>query len=148
MRARALQILELWLDARTRTELAKFCLVGTSGYAVNLAVYSLLLHLASVHYVVAALCSFLVAATSNYALNRSWTFRDRRGHVFHQGMRFLLISEIALCANLLFLTLLAEVGLAKTPAQAVAIVLATPANFLGNKHWSFRDSRTEHAPSF
>lgn len=148
MKARALEALELALDARTRTELVKFCLVGTSGYVVNLVVYSLLLHLAGVHYVAAALCSFLAAATSNYVLNRSWTFRDRRGDVFHQGMRFLLVSEIALCANLVFLTLLTEAGLGETPAQAVAIVLATPANFLGNKLWSFRRAEKEHVASF
>jgi putative flippase GtrA len=29
-------------------------------------------------------------------------------------------------------------GMAKVPAQAIAIAAATPLNFLGNKLWSFR----------
>ena len=41
-------------------------------------------------------------------------------------------------ANLVLLTLLVEAGLGKIVAQALAIVLVTPLNFVGNKLWSFR----------
>ena len=46
-------------------QLAKFCAVGASGYVVNLAVYSALLRGAGIHYLPAAVCSFLVAVTNN-----------------------------------------------------------------------------------
>ena len=39
---------------------------------------------------------------------------------------------------LLLLTLLVEVGVGKIVSQAIAVVLVTPLNFLGNKLWSFR----------
>lgn len=119
-------------------QLAKFCAVGLSGYAVNLAVYWVLLHEAGWHYLGAAAASFLVAVTNNYTWNRLWTFRHQRGHVAYQGLRFLVVSTFALGANLLFLAVLVAVGLGKIPAQAVAIVLVTPLNFVGNKLWSFR----------
>ena len=91
------------------------------------------------HYLVAATCSFLVAVTSNYTWNRLWTFREHRGHVGIQGMRFLLVSVAALGANLLVLyVLVAYGGLDKLSAQAIAIVGVTPLNFIGNKLWSFR----------
>ena len=122
---------------RNWEQLAQFCLVGAVGYAVNLAVYAALLH-AGLHYLLAATCSFLVAVASNYTLNRHWTFRDRRAGVAAQGMRFFLISLASLGANLLVLHVLITVGLGKFVAQAVAIVLVTPLNFLGNKLWSFR----------
>jgi dolichol-phosphate mannosyltransferase len=119
-------------------QLAKFCLVGASGYAVNLGVYSLLLNWANFHYVAAATCSFLVAASSNYTLNRHWTFRPQRGHVGIQGMRFFVVSGLVYCANLGVLSVLVAAGAGKIVAQATAIVLVTPLNFLGNKLWSFR----------
>ena len=119
-------------------QLAKFCLVGLSGYAVNLGVYSLLLNVADWHYLAAAAASFLVAVTNNYTWNRLWTFRRQRGHVAYQGFRFLVVSVIALAANLGFLALLVSLGLEEIPAQAIAIVLVTPLNFAGNKLWSFR----------
>jgi dolichol-phosphate mannosyltransferase len=119
-------------------QLAKFCVVGASGYAVNLAVYSLLLNWANLHYTVAATGSFLVAVTNNYFWNRVWTFRHQRGHMAYQGLRFLIVSVLVYGANLLLLTLLVEAGLGKIVSQAIAIVLVTPLNFLGNKLWSFR----------
>src|ERR671936_1820675 len=80
-------------------ELAKFTLVGASGYLVNLAVYVALLRGADLHYLPAAACSFAVAVSNNYWWNRHWTFRGRRGHVSHQGLRFLIVSLVALGAN-------------------------------------------------
>jgi putative flippase GtrA len=125
-------------SVRNWQQLGKFCVVGALGYVVNLAVYDALLH-EGLHYLVAATCSFLVAVTSNYTWNRIWTFREHRGHVGIQGARFLAVSIAALGANLAVLHLLiAYAGLGKLPAQAVAIVLVTPLNFVGNKLWSFR----------
>lgn len=128
------------LRARSNwVQLAKFCVVGGIGYIVNLAVYTALLH-AGLHYIVAAICSFVVAASGNYFLNRHWTFHDRRGHVGVQGLQFLLVSLASLGANLLVLHVLVRLGLDqhKTVAQAIAIVVVTPLNFLGNRLWSFR----------
>ena len=119
-------------------QLAKFCAVGASGYVVNLVVYSLLVEAVGLHYLVAATCSFVVAVTNNYTWNRIWTFRGQRGHVAYQGFRFLVVSTFALGANLAILYALVRLGLDKVPAQAIAIVLVTPLNFVGNKVWSFR----------
>ena len=118
-------------------QLAKFCTVGAAGYAVNLLVYTTLVH-AGMHYNLAAACSFLVAVTNNYTLNRHWTFRGQRGHVAYQGVRFFVVSLVALGANLVVLHLLIGFGSGKIMGQAVAIVLVTPLNFVGNKLWSFR----------
>lgn len=119
-------------------QLGKFCAVGVSGYAVNLAVYALLVHRAGLHYIPAAIGSFLVAVANNYTWNRVWTFRGTRGNVAYQGLRFLVVSGAALAANLVVLYVLVQVGLGPIPAQAIAIVLVTPLNFVGNKLWSFR----------
>ena len=45
---------------------------------------------------------------------------------------------LALGFNLIVLELLVSVaGMEKVPAQAIAILAATPLNFVGNKLWSF-----------
>src|SRR5712691_5630801 len=119
-------------------QLAKFCVVGAGGYVVNLGVYTLLLNWANLPYWLAATGSFLVAVTNNYTWNRLWTFRHHRGRVAYQGLRFLVVSTVALGANLLVLHALVALGVDKVAAQAIAIVLVTPLNFVGNKLWSFR----------
>ena len=116
-------------------QLAKFCLVGGSGYAINLGVYAALLGLGA-H--TAAVFSFIVAGANNYWWNRHWTFRGQRGHFAYQGMRFFAVAVLALVANLVLLRLLVAGGVGKVLAQAIAIILVTPLNFLGNKLWSFR----------
>ena len=122
-------------------QLLKFCAVGLTGYVINLGVYALLVRSFGVHYIPAAVLSFLVAVTSNYPWNRIWTFRAQRGHVAYQGMRFLVVSTLALGANLLVLQLFVDAGFDKVAAQAIAIVLVTPVNFVGNKLWSFAPRR-------
>ena len=119
-------------------QLAKFAVVGVSGYAINLAVYTALLKGAGFHYAAAATCSFLVAVTNNYTWNRLWTFHDQRGHVGWQGLRFLVVALVAYIANLALLAGLISLGVDKVLAQAIAVVLVTPLNFVGNKLWSFR----------
>ena len=126
---------------RNWEQLVKFCIVGASGYVVNLAVFALAFHALGLHYLVAAVCSFLVAVTNNYSWNRLWTFRAQRGHVAYQGMRFFVVSTLALVANLVVLYLLVTAGMDEVLAQAVAIVLVTPVNFVGNKLWSFGPRR-------
>jgi putative flippase GtrA len=117
-------------------QLAKFGAVGVSGFAINLAVYKALLGIGA-HW--AAVVSFAVSAASNYWWNRHWTFAHQKGHFGYQGMRFLAVSLVALGVNQLWLLLfLDELNWGKLVSQAVAIVLVTPVNFLGNKLWSFR----------
>ena len=119
-------------------ELVRFAVVGASGYVVNLAVFASLVHGVDVHYRYAATCAFLVAVANNFLWNRRWTFRARDGHAGFQAARFLTVSVIAFAFNLLVLELLvAGAGAPEVPAQALAIIAATPLSFLGNKLWSF-----------
>ena len=128
----AVRLRENWV------QLVKFGVVGASGYVVNLAVYTLLLKAAGLHYLAAATGSFLLAASWNYWWNRTWTFRTQRGHFGIQGMRFFIVSATVYGANVGVLAALVSSGLGKIVAQALAIILVTPLNFLGNKLWSFR----------
>jgi len=130
--ARALRARGNWV------QLGKFLVVGASGYVVNLVVYSVLLKRVGIHYLAAATVSTIVAIGNNYLWNRLWTFRGQRGHVAYQGMRFFVVALVSLGAGLLVLQVLVGLGVDKVAAQAIAIVVVTPLNFLGNKLWSFR----------
>ena len=108
-------------------QLFKFGLVGASGFAINLVVYKLLLGYGA-H-----------AAASNYWWNRHWTFAGQKGSFALQGMRFYAVSVAAFVVNQIWLVVFIDwLDWGKVIAQAVAIVLVTPLNFLGNKLWSFR----------
>ncbi len=119
-------------------QLAKFCAVGGSGYAVNIVVFALAVEIGDLHHLVAATLAFLVAVTNNFWWNRSWTFSARDGHAGFQAVRFLVVSVVAFIFAATVLELLVTKGdMAEIPAQAISIVVATPLSFLGNKLWSF-----------
>jgi putative flippase GtrA len=127
------------------SQFVRFCAVGASGYAVNLAVYAALLT-AGLHYLAAAAISFLVAAGSNYVWNRIWTFRTSDAPVLGQGARALVVSALSLGANQLFLLALVAAGAGHLIAQAVAIALATPFSFAANKLWAFAEPQRAVEP--
>ena len=130
--SRAARVPANWL------QLARFCVVGGSGYVVNLLVFALAVEGAGLHHLVGAGLAFLVAVTNNFVWNRRWTFRARDGRRRFQAPRFLLVSSgAALVAAALLELLVAGAGAPEVPAQAVAIVAATPLSFLGNRLWSF-----------
>ncbi len=117
----------------------RFGIVGASGYVVNLVVFTLAVDALGFGHRLAAVAAFAVALTNNFLWNRRWTFRARSGHVGFQAARFLTVSLTAFLLNLIVLELLVTVAdMPEVPAQAVAIVCATPLNFLGNRLWSFR----------
>jgi dolichol-phosphate mannosyltransferase len=119
-------------------QLLKFGLVGGSGYVVNLAVFALLSGELGVHHVPAALGAFCVAVSSNFLWNRHWTFAAADGHAGFQAARFFAVSVGALLINLVALeALLLSTTLGALAAQAIAVAIAMPFNFLGNKLWTF-----------
>ncbi len=119
-------------------QLVKFGAVGGSGYVVNLAVYTTLVKAFGVHYILAAVLAFCVAVTNNFLWNRHWTFEATEGHMGFQAARFFAVSVLALGFNLVVLELLVTAAdMEKVLAQALAILAATPLNFIGNKLWSF-----------
>jgi putative flippase GtrA len=119
-------------------QLVRFLAVGASGYVVNLATFTLCVHVLDLDYRVAAVIAFLIALANNFVWNRHWTFDARAGHAGTQAVRFIVVSIAAFLVNLAVLELLvAGAGLPEVPAQALAIAAAMPCNFLGNKLWTF-----------
>jgi len=120
-------------------QLVRFGLVGGVGFIVNVAVYALFVHSVGLDYRAASVVAWLVAVMNNFVLNRHWTFEAREGRAHFQAMRFLIVSLVAEVFSLLLLTLFVQgAGIAKIPAQALAVAASMPLNFLGNKLWSFR----------
>jgi putative flippase GtrA len=123
-------------------QLLRFGIVGGSGYLVNLAVFAALAGLLDMHYVLAAMIAFCVAVSSNFFWNRRWTFGPGDGHAGFQGARFFIVSVAALLVNLAILeALVAGASVGKLAAQAIAVALAMPFNFVGNKLWTFAEHR-------
>ncbi len=138
---RVLDRLPAWLR-----EFVKFALVGGTGTAVNLAVFSAIIFMYSglagsrplVVEQVASGAAFCVAVVSNFVLNRRWTFRHTGPVIPHFG-RFFVVSCGGLALNVLCYTALHEwAGLGEVLSELLAIGCVMPFNFAGSKLWAFR----------
>jgi dolichol-phosphate mannosyltransferase len=90
------------------------------------------------HHAAAAVLAFCGAVSSNFLWNRHWTFGPGDGSASFQAARFFAVSIAALVINLIVLeALLAQSTMAPLMAQAIAVGVAMPFNFLGNKLWTF-----------
>jgi putative flippase GtrA len=119
-------------------QLLKFGVVGGSGYLINLAVFAVLAGALGLHHLLAAIGAFCVALANNFLWNRHWTFDAGHGHPGFQAARFFAVSVGALLINLVVLEILVSSGsMGDLAAQAIAVAIAMPFNFLGNKLWTF-----------
>lgn len=128
-------------------QLSKFAVVGASGYVINLVVFAALVKGFGVHPVAAAVGAFCVAVLNNFLWNRAWTFSDTQGRAGFQATRFFLVSLGALLVNIVVLEILiGQFDLPELLAQALAVGVATPVNFIGNKLWTFDDRSSPAGP--
>lgn len=77
----------------------KFGAVGASGMAVHFGVLFLCKEVLSINPYVANTIGFITAATTNYILNRIWTFRSHEKQVGVEYLKFILVSVVGLGIN-------------------------------------------------
>ena len=120
-------------------EFFKFALVGLIGTAINIVILYYFTEFLNMYYLASATLAFLVAVTSNFILNKIWTFKEKIHHeAAVKYSKFFIVSIVALVFNLFFLYILTEFfQIYYIVSQIIAIGLALIINFLGNKIWTF-----------
>ena len=123
---------------------ARFFTVGASGLLINYLISSLLSGgtLSNLWYVHGTLVGIIFSITSNFFLNKIWTFEDRSFSFFHtlkQYGLFVAFSSIGASIQLLLVYLLVESGLSYSPSLIIAVATAAISNFLLNKKFTFHE---------
>lgn len=128
-------------------QLTLFCLIGGSGYLVNVALFAACVQAIGLAPYVAAVVAFAGAVCNNFLWNRRWTFPRRGPGARHEAIRFFVVSSIAFGVSLSMLTALVAVArLPAISAQVISIAVAMPVSFAGNKLWTFRQDSSRDSP--
>ncbi|MDR3046884.1 MAG: GtrA family protein [Bacteroidales bacterium] len=77
----------------------KFCIVGGSGVFVDFSVTCFFKEIIKINKYIANSIGFIVAATTNYMLNRIWTFVSNQPNFLKEYFIFFLFSLIGLAFN-------------------------------------------------
>jgi putative flippase GtrA len=125
-------------------QFVKFGIVGISNTLLTLVVYTILLKVFGVWYLLASAIGFAVGATNGFLLNRRWTFRDHVGDAL-TPVRWAVVQTTGLGINegLLYL-FVDQVRLDKLLAQVCATAVVTITTFAANRAWTFRMHHGEH----
>jgi len=122
----------------------RFALVGASGFVVDTTVLILLFEVAAVELMLARSIAFVVAASSNWILNRHFTFTDacRAGRKSSQWLRFLASAILSAIPNLgifyLLMLLLPQVLPAILFAMCCGILAGYVCNYQLARLWVFK----------
>ncbi len=120
----------------------KFAVVGASGLAVNLVVFTVLQHFDPHHaqfwhFEALYTIGFFAGGVSNYYFNRVWTFRST-GHVLREGAQFLSVSVVAWLVGAGVSYALAGVLGRGHRLWLAATLAGILVNFFLNKYWTFK----------
>jgi putative flippase GtrA len=117
----------------------KFCLVGSFGMIIDFGTTWLLKEKVKINKYIANSTGFILAATSNYLLDRCWTFNSENAQVATEYLSFFLISIAGLGINNLVLYFLTDrMKLNFYLSKLFAIVVVTLWNFFMNYLVTFR----------
>ncbi len=116
----------------------KFSLVGFSGVFVDFGTTFICKEILKIQKYVANTCGFTLAATTNYFMNRLWTFHSTNPNIMQEFTRFFIIALIGLVMNLLIIWAMS--GKFKVNfyvSKLIATLVVTLWNFLINAYYTF-----------
>ena len=115
----------------------KFCVVGGTGVVVDFGITFLFKEKLKLNKYIANSLGFMAAASTNYLLNRWWTFRSHDPEVAQQYVQFVGISAIGLILNNIIIYLLNDKArLNFYLSKLIAIGLVTLWNFFMNYYFT------------
>ena len=131
-----------WFDGDIKRFL-KFCVVGASGFGVNLGGFWLLTRLAHLYDLVALIIALEISILSNFALNDLWTFRDKRTGglkaLVVRAVKFNMVSAGAVAIYYAIYTPLTRfLGVYDLLALFFAVFVGLVWNFMVNFLWTWR----------
>ena len=117
----------------------KFCAIGFSGMIIDFGATWVLKEKIRINKYIANSVGFTLAATSNYVLNRFWTFHSENRQVVTEYLLFMLISVAGLSINNLVIFLFHDkMKLNFYLSKILAVGVVTLWNFTMNYQFTFR----------
>ena len=126
------------IDKLLISKFLKFGIVGCSGMIIDFGITYLCKEILRINKFISNGIGFILAATSNYFLNRIWTFNSQTEEIGVQYIQFMIVSTIGLAINSLSLYFFNEkLKWNFYLSKLVAIGITTIWNFFGNLLFTF-----------
>ena len=126
----------------SRLQFLRFAIVGAAGFVVDAGCLHLVVHGIGAGLYAGRLVSYLTAASFTWALNRRYTFRDRRDHqLTREWLRFLAANAAGGLINYTVYAVLVNafemVSIWPVIGVAAGSMAGLIANFILSRRWVF-----------
>ncbi len=131
-------------------EATKFTIVGALNFMLTFLVFTTMLKVFDINYLVSLVTAWVVGMFFSYVLNFSWVFKPEQKIQFKSRfVRFFLASVLSIILNMLALSYIVEhTGFDPFYVQMALIPFIVIFNFATAKFWSLRQSSTENIEEF
>lgn len=126
-----------------KLEATKFTIVGTANFLLTFIVFTAMLKVFRVDYLLSLGAAWVVGLIFSYVLNFSWVFQPEKKIQFKaRFLRFFLASVLSIVLNMLVLSYVVErTGLEPFYVQMALIPCIVIFNFSAARFWSLRPSK-------
>lgn len=116
----------------------KFGLVGLINTLITMIVFNIL-RIFGVGILVANTIGYICGMANSYLWNNKWVFKANSKDISTIG-KFIIVNVITMLINNgILIVLVNNIKLNATIAQALALIITTVINFIGNKIWTFNE---------
>lgn len=125
---------------KLKIEATKFTIVGATNFILTFIVFTTMLKVFGVNYLLSLVAAWVVGMLFSYVLNFLWVFKPEQKIQFrNRFFRFFLASVLSIALNMLILSYIVErTGLDPFYVQMVLIPLIVIFNFTTAKFWSLK----------
>lgn len=125
-----------------KMEATKFTIVGAANFILTFIVFTAMLKVFGVNYLLSLVVAWVVGMLFSYVLNFTWVFKPQQKIQFKaRFFRFFLASALSIALNMLALSYIVErTGFDPFYVQLALIPFIVIFNFSTAKFWSLRRS--------
>ena len=123
-----------------KIEATKFTLVGAANFALTFVIFTTMLKILGVNYLLSLLAAWVVGILFSFVLNFSWVFKPEKKIQFRtRFVKFFLASLLSIALNLLALSFIVErTNFDPFYAQMALIPFIVIFSFSTAKFWSLK----------
>ncbi len=123
-------------SSKNLREFIRFCIVGVGNTSVNYLVYTFLLMIIHIHYLIAGVIGYLSGAVFGFIVNRKWTFKAKISNIYLAI--YLMINVFSMLVNTLIQWIAVEkLHIMPELSQFCGIAVTTFVNYFFTKKFVF-----------
>ncbi len=128
---------------KLKIEVTKFTFVGAANFVLTFLVFTLMLKVASMNYLLSLGAAWIVGILFSYSLNFNWVFKPEQKIQFKaRFLKFFLASSLSIAINMVVLSYVVEqTHFDPFYVQMMLIPFIVVFNFSTAKFWSLRPSK-------